>query len=503
MDAFQKELNDIKGKLTGFDEKLVGFDEKLTGFDEMKSQLNTIVSILSRKGKEVATNEEEIVFDDDDHYEQPQGNVSGSKFILIPSKNTGEKGDIGSSKHDKSGEPEKQEEHKIEAMLEEKLEHMNERIRSIEGVESYEPMDASKLCLVPDVVIPHKFQMPEFERYNGTTCPKSHLVMYCNKMANHIRDERLMVHCFQNSLSGSALRWYMQLEKTKVRRWQDLADAFMRHYKHNQDLAPDREDLRNMEKNEKESFREYAQRWREKAADVQPPLSEKEMVSIFFGTLRAPYYNNMVGITTTNFADLLVIGERIEKGLKQGRMETPEASKKPHQARRGEADVHYAQTESSRGRRWDHQPQTNQAHPCVANAAIINQRPNFPTQRAIQSPTRVAPPPNNQNQNNYERFRKPIQIDPIPITYTELFPQLIQSNLISPIPCEPMKPPYPNWYKTDQHCAYHSGVAGHSTEDCRSLKIKVQQMINTGWLKFEDEPKRPDVNNNPLPTHGN
>ncbi|CAI0462087.1 unnamed protein product [Linum tenue] len=45
-----------------------------------------------------------------------------------------------------------------------------------------------------------------------------------------------------SNLTGPAARWYMQLESSKVKRWQDLADAFMKHYKHNQDFAPDRED---------------------------------------------------------------------------------------------------------------------------------------------------------------------------------------------------------------------------------------------------------------------
>ncbi|CAL1381438.1 unnamed protein product [Linum trigynum] len=91
MEAFQKEINDINGKLTGFDEKLTGFDAKLAGFDEMKGQLSTILSILSGKGKGVATNEEEAIFDEEDHYEQPKVDASSSKFILIPLKNIGEK----------------------------------------------------------------------------------------------------------------------------------------------------------------------------------------------------------------------------------------------------------------------------------------------------------------------------------------------------------------------------------------------------------------------------
>lgn len=34
------------------------------------------------------------------------------------------------------------------------------------------------MCLVSDLVIPSKFETPNFEKYNGNTCPRSHLVMY-------------------------------------------------------------------------------------------------------------------------------------------------------------------------------------------------------------------------------------------------------------------------------------------------------------------------------------
>jgi len=60
-----------------------------------------------------------------------------------------------------------------------KLEILEERLRVIEGASAHEFGDAVGLCLVPDVVIPPKFKVPEFEKYKGATCPKSHLTMYC------------------------------------------------------------------------------------------------------------------------------------------------------------------------------------------------------------------------------------------------------------------------------------------------------------------------------------
>ncbi|XP_050919859.1 uncharacterized protein LOC127137443 [Lathyrus oleraceus] len=42
---------------------------------------------------------------------------------------------------------------------------------------------ASELFLVPNVRIPMKFKVPDFEKYKGNNCPLSHLVMYARKMS--------------------------------------------------------------------------------------------------------------------------------------------------------------------------------------------------------------------------------------------------------------------------------------------------------------------------------
>jgi len=57
-------------------------------------------------------------------------------------------------------------------MTKSKLEILEERLRIIEGASACEFGDAAGLCLVPDIVIPTKFKVPEFEKYKGSTCPK-------------------------------------------------------------------------------------------------------------------------------------------------------------------------------------------------------------------------------------------------------------------------------------------------------------------------------------------
>ena len=81
--------------------------------------------------------------------------------------------------------------------------------------------------------------------------------------------------------------------------------------------------LQNMCKKEHESFQEYAQRWRDLATQVTPPMIEREMIIVMVDTLPVFYYEKMVGYTPSSLADLVFADERIEVGLKKGKYDHP------------------------------------------------------------------------------------------------------------------------------------------------------------------------------------
>lgn len=118
-------------------------------------------------------------------------------------------------------------------------------------------------------------------------------------------------------------------------------------------MAPNRTQLQSLTQGPNESFKEYAQKWRELAARVQPPMMERELVDMFMNTLQGPYYDIMVGSTSVGFFELVMAGERIEVDLKMGKIQTMnannytgEAVKKPFggylKKKEGEASVVYA-----------------------------------------------------------------------------------------------------------------------------------------------------------------
>ena len=72
------------------------------------------------------------------------------------------------------------------------------------------------------------------------------------------------------------------------------------------------------------------------AAQVLPPMTDKELNKMFFNTLKAPYYDRMIGNSNTNFSDVVSTGEMIESGVKLDKIKGMEAKKLALKKREGE-----------------------------------------------------------------------------------------------------------------------------------------------------------------------
>ncbi|KAK2396599.1 hypothetical protein QL285_058245 [Trifolium repens] len=353
-----------------------------------------------------------------------------------------------------------------------KFKAIEDRLKTMEGVN--DSLDFSSMCLVPDLVLPPKFKVPEFEKYMGLSCPKSHLIMYSRKMASYANDDKLMIHCFQDSLAGASLNWYMELEASSVRSWKDLANAFIKQYQYNLDMAPSRTQLQNMTQKEGESFKVYAQRWRELAAQVRPPLLETELVDMFTNTLQGGYFERMIGSVSSGFSDLVRIGERIESGLKNGKIQATIGSQgntvKPTSSFVKKKEDEANAVTSKRGLTVSTQISYLQ-YPYLA--AAQHQQPQG---YSFQAP--VNPVPQSQ-----QRAKK--VFDLIPVPYSRLLPYLVHNRMVTPRALKPMTAPFPAWYNSEAKCEFHEGAEGHTVDDCIAFKYKVQELMDQKLLTFK------------------
>ena len=93
-----------------------------------------------------------------------------------------------------------------------------------------------------------------------------------------------------------------------------------------------------------EGFKDYAQKWRDLAGRVQPPLSERELVDMFLGTLSGPFFNHLIGSSLAGFTELILTRERVEAGIKIGNIKKDASSsvvRKPSAGKKEVSVVHH------------------------------------------------------------------------------------------------------------------------------------------------------------------
>ncbi|GAU39327.1 hypothetical protein TSUD_60780 [Trifolium subterraneum] len=303
----------------------------------------------------------------------------------------------------------------------------------------------------------------------------------------------------------------MGLDGGKIQTFNDLGEAFVRQYKYNLDMASDRDQLRGMSQKDKESFKEYAQRWREIAAQICPPLEEKEMTKIFLNTLDSFYYERMIASAPSDFTNMVNMGMRLEEGVRQGRLvreNVPVNSTKrfgSNFARRKESEV-------SMVAHGQHQrPYMGYQH--VAAISPVPQNPPYqpqttqrpppqyphPYQQPYPQQPQIRPQTPQQPYNYPNRTQRNPPFDPIPMKYADLLPALLAKNFVQTRPPSPAPAVLPTWYRSDLTCVFHQGAPGHDVERCYAFKKAVQELIRNKVLSFKDE--NPNVRNNPLPNH--
>ena len=204
-------------------------------------------------------------------------------------------------------------------------------------------------------------------------------------MGAYTKDEKLLMHFFQESLIGAAVTWYANLEPSRFYSWKALMVTFVRQYHYNFDMAPDRMQLQNMCKKGHESFKDYAQRWRDLAAQVAPPMTKKEIITMIVDMLLVFYYEKMVGYMPLSFADLVFAGEMIVVGPKRGKYHhTTLTNKKPRANREDEKEegTHAVTVVPT----WSNFPPAQRCHYSANINPSYYVSPNHPQRRSLNQP---------------------------------------------------------------------------------------------------------------------
>ena len=117
-----------------------------------------------------------------------------------------------------------------------------------------------------------------------------------------------------------------------------------------------------------EGFKTYAKKWRDLTGRFQPPLSDRELVDMFLGTLSGPFFNHLIESSPAGFTELIMTGERVEAGIKSSKIQRDASSSMVKKPFVGKKEVSAA---------YDHRNQNKTEHRLAVGAVMIsNLMPN-------------------------------------------------------------------------------------------------------------------------------
>ncbi|XP_058202130.1 uncharacterized protein LOC131316715 [Rhododendron vialii] len=188
--------------------------------------------------------------------------------------------------------------------------------------------DFDGLCLFPNAKLPEKFNMPDTEKFNGTGNPTRHVCHIINTLKPLGLNDELIAQLFQRTLTGNALDWFLTLDFTKYKGWQEIANAFINQYAYNVQIEVTTRDLEMLKQKPNESFANFLTRWRKKAAQMKTLRSEEDQIRMVVRNLLPQFLRHMYSQAISTFKCLYATGLQVEDGLNQGLLDNGEVSHK-------------------------------------------------------------------------------------------------------------------------------------------------------------------------------
>ena len=217
---------------------------------------------------------------------------------------------------------------------------------------------------------------------------------------------------------------------------------------------------------------------------------------MFMNTLQGNYIKRLAACPSISFAEIVIAGERIESLLKMGRIQDNSASnssvpKKPfagngQRRREGETSVVYAGRGRGRGRPNYYQDQVA----AVTIPTPVPQPQYHPQQQPRYNNQQQGGNPGQQRHYQQRPRQTDRVIEPIPMPYSVLLPRLIDLNLVTLRTLAPPIDPnnLPRGYDVNARCAFHSNAPGHTTDNCKALQLKVQDLRDAQAINFATVP---------------
>ena len=127
--------------------------------------------------------------------------------------------------------------------------------------------------------MPHGYQPPKFNQFDGKGNPKQHIAHFIETCSNAGTEGDRLVKQFVRSLKGIAFDWYTDLEPESINSWEQMEHEFLNRFYSTQRTVSMTE-LTNTKQWKDEPVLDYINRWRSLGLECKDRLTEASAVEM-------------------------------------------------------------------------------------------------------------------------------------------------------------------------------------------------------------------------------
>ncbi|XP_077232440.1 uncharacterized protein LOC143869768 [Tasmannia lanceolata] len=140
---------------------------------------------------------------------------------------------------------EKEKFEKFEKEMSEKFSRMAHEMEQMK-VQGPKKFDVSELILSSTVSLPPNFKASDYDKYDGTGCPRNHMRWFIILSHQYGLSREQMAQLFPISLTGIAKKWFLRLKPEEVRTLEDISKKLIEQFSMEEGIEVTKRDLKQL-----------------------------------------------------------------------------------------------------------------------------------------------------------------------------------------------------------------------------------------------------------------
>nr|XP_023889560.1 uncharacterized protein LOC112001620 [Quercus suber] len=160
-------------------------------------------------------------------------------------------------------------------------------------------------CLVPS-----KFRLPQLELFDGLKDPQDHLNTFKTTLGLQQPPDEILCRSFPTTLKGVAKEWFIKLPTSSIDNFEQLSNAFLRHFIGGQRPKRTTDHLLTIRQGEKETLRSYMKRFTRETLEVDDADNKVQLTTFKAGLRSRELVSSLAKNPPKTMAEMLLKAQK-------------------------------------------------------------------------------------------------------------------------------------------------------------------------------------------------